>query len=150
MYIIVAVGAGVQKMLMEKLQEISGWDCCETEIQARYCDSCGDQLESIELCDEEQSTLSDALDEYLREQGEAITEIISMKKKVKSIPKFDICVDGLNVGRFAAETYTPSRLHVLSNDLEKMGLNFLIFIREHVKKHAGMTCWGYFVLCVVF
>eukprot|EP00055_Hartaetosiga_balthica_P004158 m.10354 g.10354 ORF g.10354 m.10354 type:complete len:610 (+) comp3658_c0_seq1:27-1856(+) len=126
------IGHNLQEAILQKVHSLEGWDSCITEIQEKKCTCCWDELGSMELNSDEQSRLGRALDRYLQEQGETLDEIIAMKEHVSNIEKLDVCVDGLNVGRFETKSFTPSRLYSIAHDLEMMGMKYLIFIRQHV------------------
>ncbi|KAI5101964.1 mitochondrial ribonuclease P protein 3, partial [Silurus meridionalis] len=113
------------------------WRGTFTSVDPRgVCQSCGTQLESIQLTDDEYVQLKRRVMEDVIEGQDVFNkttpeELESFKSFVKKRPAFDVIIDGLNVANITPKCVKSETLLAVVSELQ--GLNILVLGRKHMQ-----------------
>lgn len=109
-----------------------------TSVDPRgVCQSCGTELESIQLTEEEYAQLKHRVMEDVIEGRDVFNkttpeELESFKSFVKKRPAFDVIIDGLNVANITPKCVKSQTLLAVVSELQ--GLNILVLGRKHMQQ----------------
>ncbi|KAF5891345.1 mitochondrial ribonuclease P protein 3 isoform X1 [Clarias magur] len=125
------------KEWFERLPD-ENWKGKFTSLDPRgVCQSCGTELESIQLTEEEYTQLKRRVMEDVIEGRDVFNkttpeELESFKKFVKDRPPFDVIIDGLNVACATPKCAKSETLLAVVSELQ--GLNVLVLGRKHMQQ----------------
>ncbi|KAF4083739.1 hypothetical protein AMELA_G00120200 [Ameiurus melas] len=114
------------------------WRGTFTSVDPRgVCQSCGTELESIQLTVEEYAQLKHRVMEDVIEGRDVFNkttpeELESFKSFVKKRPAFDVVIDGLNVANITPKCVKSQTLLAVVSELQ--GLNVLVLGRKHMQQ----------------
>ncbi|KAG7328047.1 hypothetical protein KOW79_007991 [Hemibagrus wyckioides] len=114
------------------------WRGTYTSVDPRgVCRSCGTELESIQLTEEEYAQLKHRVMEDVIEGQDIFNkttpeELESFKSFVKKRPVFDVIIDGLNVANMVPKCVKSETLLAVVSELQ--GLNVLVLGRKHMQQ----------------
>ncbi|MCJ8737241.1 hypothetical protein PDJAM_G00021760 [Pangasius djambal] len=125
------------KVWFESLPD-ENWRGKFTSVDPRgVCRSCGTELESIQLTEEEYTQLKHRVMEDVIEGRDVFSkttpeELESFKGFVQKRPAFDVVIDGLNVANITPKCVKSETLLAVVSALQ--GLNVLVLGRKHMQQ----------------